>query len=144
VPVAAARLADVGAGDAQPLVLVRRRQHFLEQIAVTGLQLILLAQGAARLGDPIRQGVANPLQLFEIGDARLRGAGGDLGLEHDAWKGLGSQRGELVLEAPDLASQLRAREALVASNLKRGERVSFEQTRHKTRLQSKSRAGDVP
>jgi hypothetical protein len=66
--VAAARLADVGTRDPHPLVLGRSREHSLEQLAVAGLQFVLLAQGLARNGDSLGEGVANLLQLLEPGD----------------------------------------------------------------------------
>ena len=126
MPVATTGLADVGARDPHPLVLGRRRQHLLEQIAIARLQLVLLAQGLSRQGDSIGQGVADLLELLETGDTGRGKAGWDPGLERESRKGLSAEAGKLVLEAADLAAQLRAREALVASNSKRRERVSIE------------------
>ncbi len=122
----AARLANVGAGDPHPLVIRRRRQHPLEQLAVAGLQLVLLEQGATRLSYAIGECVADPLELLEPGHPRLGEAGLDRGIERKTREGLSAEAGELVLEATDLAAQLRAREALVASHSKRRERVSIE------------------
>jgi len=139
MPVAATRLADIGTRDPHPLVLGRRRQHVLEQLAVAGLQLILLAQGLTSDGDPLSQGIANLLKLLEPGDARHGEAGRDLGVEREAGEGLSAEAGQLVLEAADLTAQLSAREALVASHSKRLECVSIEQIRHKTRIECKSR-----
>ncbi len=93
-----------------------------------------------RPGDAIGKRVANPLELLEPGDPRLGEAGGDSDVEGETGKRLGAEAGELVLEAADLAAQLSAREALVASYLKRRERVSSEQIRHEPDAQSKSRA----
>jgi hypothetical protein len=87
-------------------------------------------QGAARVGDPIGERVADPLQLGQVGDARLGSAGGDAGVERDAGEGLGPQARQLVLKTPDLAPQLSAREALIASDAKRRERVSVKQILH--------------
>ena len=142
MPVTAPGLANVGARDPHPLVLGRRRQHVLEQLAVAGLQLVLLAQGVASGGDPIRQGVANLLELLEPGDTGHGKAGGDPGVELKARKGLSTEASQLVLEAADLAAQLSAREALVASHSKRGKCVSIEQIRHKTQVECKSRRRD--
>lgn len=44
-----------------------------------------------------------------------------------------------MLEATDLAAQLSAREALIASHSKRRKRVSIEQIRHKPKIECKSR-----
>ena len=134
----AAGLADVGARDPHPLVLGRRRQHLLQQLAVAGLQFILLAQCVTGLADPLGEGVADPLELVQAGDARSGKAGRDPGIEREARKGLGAEAGELMLQPPDLAAQLHARKALVASQMKRSKRVSFEQTRHKTLVECKS------
>jgi hypothetical protein len=137
--VAAPRLADVGARDPHPLVLGRRRQHVLEQLAVAGLELVLLAQCLASDRDPLGQGVADLLQLLEPGDPGHGEAGRDLGVEPETREGLGAEAGQLVLETADLTAQLSAREALVASHSKRLECVSIEQIRHKTRIECKSR-----
>jgi hypothetical protein len=124
--VTTAGLADVGAGDSHPLVLGRRRQHPLEQLAIARLQLVLPDQGAPGLGNAIGERVANPLELLEPSHPRLGKASRDRGIERETWKGLGAEAGELMLETTDLATQLRAREALIASNSKRRERVSIE------------------
>jgi hypothetical protein len=126
VPVAATRLADVGTRDSQPLVLGGRGQHFLEQVAVASLELVLLAKRDARFGDSSRQGVAHPLELFQPRDARLVERRRDPRVEGQAGEGLRAQGRELVLEAGDLTTQLDACEALVASHSKRGECVSIE------------------
>jgi hypothetical protein len=136
--VAATGLADVGARDPQPLVLRRRRQHLPQQLAVARLQVALPAQGDARLGDPLGEGVANALELFEAGHAWLAKAGRYAGVERKPGEGLGAEAGELMLEAADLTPQLGAREALIASHLKRRKRVSIEQIQHKTRIECKS------
>ena len=139
MPVTAARLADVGAGDAQPLVLGRGRQHLLEQRAVARLQVVLPLQGLPCRGDAIGERVANPLQVLEAAYARHGRAGRDLCVEGDARKRLGGEIRQLVLEPADLTAQLSAREALVASHSKRREHVSIEQIRHKTQIECRSR-----
>jgi hypothetical protein len=136
--VAASRLADVGTRDPHPLVLGRRRQHPLKQLAVAGLQLVLLAQGLPSDGDPLGQGIANLLQLLEPGDPGHGETGRNLGVEGETGEGLGAETGQLVLEAADLTAQLSAREALVASHSKCLESVSVEQIRHKTRIECRS------
>lgn len=139
MPVPAAGLADVGTRDPHPLVLGRGRQHVLEQLAIAGLQFVLLAQGVVSAGNPIRQGVANLLELLEPGDARHGKAGSDPRVELQTGKGLGAETGKLMLETADLAAQLSTREALIASHSKRRKCVSIEQIRHKTQIECKSR-----
>jgi hypothetical protein len=132
VPVAAAGLADVGAGDAQPLVLGGRGQHPPQQLTIARLDLGLPGERGPGGGDPRRERVAHLLQLPEAGDPRLPEARGNPGVEREPGEGLGREARELVLEAADLAAQLGAREALVAPYSKRAERVSIEQIRHRT------------
>lgn len=123
---AATRLANISARDPHPLVIRRRRQHPLEQLAVAGLQLVLLDQGASGLGYAIGERIANPLELLKPSHPRLGKAGRDRGIERETRKSLGTEAGKLMLKAANLASQLRAREALIASHLKRRERLSIE------------------
>ncbi len=138
MPVAAAGLADVGAGDPHPLVLLRRREHLLEQIAIARLQLVLATQGATRLGDAVGEGVADALQVLQPRHSRRVRGGGHLGVDGDAREGLRREAPELVLEAADLAPQLGAGEALVAPHPKHRERVSIEQFRHKPEIECRS------
>lgn len=128
---AAARLADVGTRDSQPLVLPRGCQHATQQLTVAGLEFIPLAERQPRGGDPLGQCVPHLLELIEARDSGLAEVGSDTGVEIQPGKGLGAKAGELMLQAADLAPHLSAREALVASNAKRRKRVSFEQIRHK-------------
>ena len=139
MPVPTAGLADVGAGDPQPLVLRGRGQHVLQQLAVAGLELILLAQGLAGMSDPAGERIADSLELGEIGNARLCVARGYPDVEREAREGLGTQAGELVFQAADLATQLSAREALVASRPQCRQRLSIEQLRHRPGNQCRSR-----
>ena len=132
MPVPAAGLADVSARDPQPFVLGGRRQHAAQHLAVAGLQFALSFESDAGRRDPLGKRVAHPLELLEAGDTRLGKVAGDRGVDGDARKSLGGEPGELMLEAGDLAPQLGAREALVASHSKRRERLSIEQIRHKT------------
>ncbi len=131
MPVPATRFAEVVARDAHPLVVGRRGQHALQQLAVAGLRLRLAAQGSARLGEARRQRVANPLQLGEPGDARLVERGPNASLDPDPGECLRAQVGELPLEMADLTAQLSPCEALVASHSQHAERFSIEQIRHR-------------
>jgi hypothetical protein len=79
--VATARLADVGAGDPQPLVLRRRRQHLLEQLAVARLHLTLPLQGKPCRRDAIGERVAHPLEVLQAADARNCRSGRHLNVE---------------------------------------------------------------
>lgn len=121
---AAARLADVGAGDAQPLVLGGRGEHPLQQLAVGGLDLGALGERLACRGDPRHQRVADPLQLAEADDARLARRRRHAGLDREARERLGREPRQLPLQAADLAPQIGSRQALVAlRGLNPGERV---------------------
>lgn len=139
---AATRLAHVGARDPHPLVLGRSLQHPLEQLAVAGLQFVLLAQGLTGDRDPLGKGIANPLELLEIRDPGHGAFSRNIGVEPEAREGLGAKQGQLVLEPTDLAAQLGAREALAASHSKRCERVSIEQIWHKTLVECRSSRRD--
>jgi hypothetical protein len=63
--VPASRLADIGTGDPQPLVLGRGDEHPLQQLAVGRLNLGSPGEGVAGRSDPCRQGIANLLQLSQ-------------------------------------------------------------------------------
>ena len=130
MPVPAAWRADVVARDPQPLVLGGSGQHPLQELAVARLEIVLRIQRAAGTGNPIGERVANPLQLLQARDTRLAEPGRHGGIEIEARKCLAVEAGKLVLEPADLAPELGAREALVASNSKRGEHVSIEQILH--------------
>jgi hypothetical protein len=129
--VAAAGLADVGAGDPQPLVLGRRGEHPLEQLAVAGLDHRALAQGDVGGGDPVAERVPHLLQLLQPGDPRLGETGRHARVELEPGKSLSRETTQLVFEPADLTAQLDPREALVAPHPERAERLSFEQIRHR-------------
>lgn len=129
MPVAAAVLADVLAGDAHPLVLGGSGEHAAEQLPVARLQPGLAAQRVARLGDPPGEAVAHPLQLSQVGDVR-DARRPDAGRDRQPREGLRREPQQLPLEAADLAAQLGPREALVASDQQRVPLLSFEQIRH--------------
>lgn len=131
MPVPAAGLTDVSTRDPQPLVLRWRRQHAPQQLTVAGLDDRLIPQRQTSASDPLGQGVAHLLQLLETGNARFGEVSRDPGVEVKTWKSLDGETRQLVLEAPDLAAQLGAREALIASHAKCCERVSVEQIRHR-------------
>lgn len=126
----AAELADVGIGDAHPLVLGGSVEHAAQQIAVLSLELCLVPEGLAAGRDPLCQGIAHPLQLSQVRDPRFTLWSGDAGFDLDPRKGLDHQVRELGLEAADLSAQLGASEALVAPHPKRDRRIQFEQIRH--------------
>jgi hypothetical protein len=130
MPVTAARLADVGARDPQPLVRGRRGEHLLQQLAVASLELGLVPQPAPRHADLGRERVADGLEIAETQRPRLAREGADAGVDLDAREGLGEERAELRLETADLTPQLSPGEPLVAVGAKRSASVSVEQIRH--------------
>lgn len=130
MPGAAAGLTDVRTGDPQPLVLGRRGQHPLQQLAVAGLELGPFPQPQPGLADPSRQRVADGLEIAEPEGARLVRHGGDAGVDPQAWEGLGEERAELRFQAPDLTPQLRTRQSLVAIDAKLSAYLSLKQIRH--------------
>ncbi len=91
MPVATTRLADVGAGDPQPLVLGRSAQHPLQQLAIAGLELGPILQPSARFADPGRQRVADGLEIAETQRPRLAREGTDAGVDLDAGEGVGEE-----------------------------------------------------
>lgn len=112
MPVAAARLADVGAADPQPAVSDGVGEHLGEERAVGLLDGVALDQRAAGVGDPAGERVAKLLQLAEVEHPR-RSRGGDPVRHVDAPEPLGDQPGQLALEPPDLPPQLRPGQALI-------------------------------
>jgi hypothetical protein len=130
MPVTATGLAKIVARDAQPLEVLGAGEHPLQQLAIAGLELGAVAQGLARVLDPIRKSVANRLQLAKVECPRLARDGGHVGDELQTREGIGHQGRELSLEAADLTPQLGAGEPLVAAYPQRASRVSFEQIRH--------------
>jgi hypothetical protein len=110
--VAAARLADVEAADADPGVALRRDEHVGEQLPVGLLDEGALGEGAVGFGEAGRERVADLLQLAEVEQARRPGGVDPVG-DGDPAHALGDQPGELPLELADLAAQLRACPRLV-------------------------------
>ncbi len=113
MPGAAAGLADVGAGDGDPLVGGRVGQHPPQQLPVGGLDLGPLGERDAGAGHPLGELVAQPLQLAEVEDARLRRPRRDPVRDLDPAEGGTEQRCQLALEPADLPPQLLPRAALV-------------------------------
>jgi hypothetical protein len=112
VPVAAARLADVGAADADPRVALRGEQHVGEQLAVGLLDEGALGEDVVSLGEAAGERVADLLQLAEVEDPWRTGGVDPVG-NVDPAHALGDQAGQLVLQLADLPAQLGARQPLV-------------------------------
>ena len=130
MPVTATRLAEVGTRDPHPLVIRRRGEHLLQQLAVTSLDHGALAQGQMGSRDPLGKGITHLLELLETGDPRLGKTCRHTGIELQSRESLGFETAQLVLEPPNLAAQLSACKALIASHAKRCKRVSVEQLLH--------------
>lgn len=105
MPVAAARLADVGAADPQPAVGGGIGQHRGEERAVGVLDGLALGERAPRVGGAAGKRIANLLELTEVEHPR-RPRGGDPVRHVDPPEALGDQPGKLALEPPDLPPQL--------------------------------------
>ena len=116
---AAAGLAEVCPGDAQPLVLARGGEHPLEHVAVGGLELGALGEGAACVGDPACEDVTDLLQLTEADQTRPPAVDGNSRIDGEAREGLRGKMVQLLLEAADLAPQLGAGQTLVAIDASR-------------------------
>ena len=110
-----AGLADVVAGYPQPAVLLRRRQHLLEQLAIRGLEIGPGREPATAFGNLVSEGVANRLELSEAERPGLAGDGRHADIDSKAGEGLGDDRGQLPLQASDLAPQLRASQKLASA-----------------------------
>lgn len=105
--------AEVFAGDADPLEVLRGGEHPLDQLPVLVLDPPPLDQRPAGLGGAVGELVAQRLQLAEVEQPRLCGerldAVGHLGVA----EGLAEQACELRLELGDLPAQLPPCPALV-------------------------------
>jgi len=110
--VTAARQAEVGAADPQPVELVRVGKHLVEQLAVRLLEGLALGQRAARLRDAAGERVADLLELTQVEHPR-RSRGGDPVRHGDAAEPFSHQPGELTLELADLPAQLGAGQTLI-------------------------------
>jgi hypothetical protein len=112
--VAAARLADVGAADADPRVALRGGQHVVQKLAVGLLDEGALGEDPVRLGEAGRERVADLLQLAEVEDPRRPGGADPIG-NRDPSHPLGDEPGDLRLELADLAAQLVPRPRLLSA-----------------------------
>ena len=112
MPVAAARLADIGAADADPRVALRGEEHVGEKFAVGLLDEGAVGERPVGLGEAGRERIADLLQLTEVEDPRRPG-GGDPIRDVDPAEPFDDQPGELTLELADLPAQLGARAGLV-------------------------------
>jgi hypothetical protein len=102
MPVATARQAEVVPAHPHPLEVRRRGEHLPQQLVVRGLDPGALAQRPLRIGDPLGQVIAQPLQLAQAKDPGLAANRVDpVGNLHPA-KGLSEEAGELALEMADL------------------------------------------
>jgi hypothetical protein len=110
--VAAAGQAEVGAADADPAVLRRGGEQFLQQGAVGVLEGDALGERAVRLGDPCGERVAHFLELAEPEHPRRPGGLDPMRDEHPSHP-LGDQLPELTLQPADLPAQLGAGQPLV-------------------------------
>ena len=154
MPVAAARLADVGAADAHPRVALRCDEHVGEKFAVGLLDEGAVGKRAVGLGEAGRERVADLLQLTEVEDARRPGGTDPIG-DADPADPLGDQPGELTLELADLPAQLRPGAPLVdirpsvlcrpvGDKRKKVDRSPVEQIRHKQILSRLEGRGGNP
>ncbi len=91
MPLATPRLADLGAGDLDPLELGGTGQHRAQQLALAGLLAGPLAQRGAGGGDPLGERVADALELTEVEDPLLGDRCGDPVLDDDAAEALGDE-----------------------------------------------------
>jgi hypothetical protein len=112
--VAAARLADIGAADADPRIALRGDEHVGEKFAVRLLDEGPVGERAVGVGEAGRERVANLLQLTEVEDARRPGGVDPIG-DVDPTEPFDDQPGELALELADLPAQLRTGAGLVES-----------------------------
>lgn len=130
MPDAAAGLADVGAGNADPLEVLRGDEHPAQQLAVVGLNLFPLDQRPACRGDPVGETVADRLQLTEVEHPRRGGCGCDPVGHIGVSEGVAEEPRQLRLEPGDLPAQLQPRLALVDSAVEPGELLSSQQGGH--------------
>ncbi|HEU4738436.1 MAG TPA: hypothetical protein VFS54_05060 [Solirubrobacterales bacterium] len=110
---AAAVQPQIFSGDLHPLEVLRGGQHPFDQFAVFILHPRPLDEGGARLGDAIREAIANHLELTQIEDPGGDGYGVDPVRHLGMAEGLAEEPAELGLEPGDLAAQLEACLALV-------------------------------
>lgn len=134
MPVTAAFEAEVLPGNLDPLEVLGRREHPLDQFAVFGLDPLSLHQGATGLGDSVGQLIANCLQLTKVEDPRCRGDRVDSMRDRGAAESLTEERSQLRLETANLAAQLESRRALVDPDPELVELLAFQQSGHPGKL----------
>jgi hypothetical protein len=117
--------AEVVARDLQPLVVLGRLEHSLQQRTIVGLEPVAVAQGASGVLHPRRQRIADGLQLAEIERSRARRGRGDTGREGQSRKGLRREGGQLPLQTADLTPQLDSRKRLAAADERRETTISL-------------------
>jgi hypothetical protein len=110
---AAPRLADIGAADADPRVALRGGEHVLQKFAVGLLDEGAVGEGAVGFGEAGRERVADFLQLAEVEDPR-RPRGTDPIGNLDPSQPLGDEPGHLPFELADLPAQLIPRPRLIS------------------------------
>jgi hypothetical protein len=133
---AAAMEAEVLAGDADPLVVLRGGEHLLDQLTVFVLDPVPLDQCPPRFRNATREPIANRLQLAEVEHARDGRNGVDPVRDLGVTEGLAEEAGQLRLEAGDLAAQLQPRLALVDRNAEPGKLLLSKQRRHHGKCRS--------
>jgi hypothetical protein len=128
--VSAAVQAEILPGDANPLEVLRRRQHLLDELAVLVLVPLPLDQSPLGLPDPVGESVPNGLQLAQVEHPRRGGDRIDPMRDLGVTKGVAEASGELGLQPGDLPPQLQARLALVDPDVQPVESRLSQQSRH--------------
>jgi hypothetical protein len=110
---AAAGQTQILPGDPHPLEVLGGGQHSLDELAVLVLHPRPLDKGGARLGDAVREAVANHLQLTEVEDAGSDREGVDPVRHLGMAERLAEEPAQLGLEPGDLTAQFEPCIALV-------------------------------
>src|SRR5215218_2059294 len=113
VPVLTRPVPDVLGGDPHPAVVLRLRDHGLEQPAVGLLDLTLTGELGLSLAQPDGESVAHALELGNSQNARPAN-GRDAPVDARPGEGRGKELAEPLLEQRDLAPKLVARPVLGA------------------------------
>jgi hypothetical protein len=128
--VAAAVQAEVLPGDPNPLEVLGRREHLLDELAILVLESPPLDESTPGLSHTIGEPVPDHLQLTEVEHPRGGGSCLDVVGNLRMTKTLANETGELPLEPGNLPAQLQPRVALVNCNAQPVEFPLFQQTRH--------------
>jgi hypothetical protein len=113
MPVTAAVQAEVLPGDANPLEVLRRREHLLDEIAILVLEPLPLHQGTLCLGDAVGEPVPDSLQLAQVEHPRRDSHSINSMRNLGATEAVAEAGGELSLKPGDLPPQLQTGLALV-------------------------------